>query len=66
MRIWIAVKRKKLGDRKIPHDVGGEIWWHPCLFWPSDLVEIVVKPIITCLLFWPSDLMWIADKSGFY
>ena len=49
--VWIAVKSKRLGDMKIPHGVGGEIRWHPCLFWPSDLVEIMVKNVITCLLF---------------
>lgn len=30
--VWIAVKPEILGDMKIPHGVGGEIWWHPCLF----------------------------------
>ena len=25
-------KPKRLGDKKIPHGVGGEIQWHPCLF----------------------------------
>jgi len=51
IRIWIAVKPERLGVKKIPHGVGGEIRWHPCLFWPSDLVEIMVKVVITCLLF---------------
>jgi len=31
-----------------------------------DLVEIMVKPIITCLLCWPSDPGWIMVKSTFY
>ena len=31
--IWIAIKPEKLGDGKIPHGVGGEIWWHSCLFY---------------------------------
>ena len=53
--VWIAVKLERLGDRKIHHGVGGEIRWHPCLFWPSDLVEIIVNFVITCLLFWLSD-----------
>ena len=64
--VCITVKPKRLGDKKIPHSVGGEIWWHPCLFCPSDLVEIMVKPIITCLLCWPSGMVWIAVNSGFY
>ena len=36
--VWIAAKLERLGDKKIPHGVGGEIRLHPCLFWPSDLV----------------------------
>ena len=51
---------------KIPYGVGGEIQWHPCLFWPSDLFEIMVKIVITCLLCWPSDLRWTMVKPGFY
>ena len=66
IRLWIAVKPERLGDMKIPHDVGGEIQWHPCLFWPSDLVEIMVKPVITCLFCWPSDPRWITVKLCFY
>ena len=62
--LWIVVKHERLGDRKIPHSVGGEIWWHPCLFWPSDLVEIMVKHVIT--LYFPIDSGWIAAKPGFY
>ena len=49
--VWIVVNLERLGDREIPHGLGGEIRWHPCLFWPSDLVEIMVKVFITCLLF---------------
>ena len=64
--VWIAIKPERLGDRKIPHGVGGETQWNPCLFWPSDLVEIMVKPIISCLLCFPSDLGWITVKPGFY
>ena len=64
--MWILVKFERLGDRIIPHGVGGEIEWHPYLFWPSDMVEIIVKPVTTCLLFWPSDLVWIMVKPGFY
>jgi len=66
MRLWIVVNPKRQRDKKIPHDVGGEIQWHPCLFLPSDLVEIMVKPAITCVLCWPSDLVWIAVKPCFY
>lgn len=36
------------------------------LFFPSDLVEIMVNPVITCLLFWPSDPIWIMVKPTFY
>ena len=57
--MWIAVNPKRLGEMKIPHGVGGEIWWHPCFFLPSDLVEIMVKSIITFLLCWPSHPRWI-------
>ena len=32
------------------------------LVWPSDMVEIMVKSIIPCLLCWPSDLGWITVK----
>ncbi len=64
--VCIAVKPKRLGDRKIPRGVRGEIQWNPCLFLPSDLVEIMVKPIITCLLCWPSDLGWITVNPGFH
>jgi len=49
--VWIPVKPERLGDRKIPRVVGGYIWWHPCLFWPSDLMGIMLNPIISCLLF---------------
>lgn len=66
IRLWIAVNPERLGDRKIPHGVGGEIRWHPCLFWSSDPMEIMVKPIITCLLFWPSDPVWNMVNHGFY
>ena len=52
--MWIAVNPERLGDRNIPHGVGGQIQWHPCLFWPGNLVEIMVKPIITCLFCFPS------------
>jgi len=64
--MWIVVKPKTLGDRKIARGVGGEIWWQPCLFWPSDLMEIMEKHVITCLLFWPSDPVWIVVKPGLY
>lgn len=64
--VWIVVKPEMLGDRKIPHSLCGEIWWHPCLLWPSDLVEIMVNHVITYLLCWPSDTMWIELKPGFY
>ena len=53
--VWIEVNPERLGDRKIP-----------CFFWPSDLVEIMVKPVITCLLCWPSDMVWIVVNHGFY
>ena len=43
IKLWFAVKPERLGDSKIPHGVGGEIRWHPCLFWPSDLVWIAVN-----------------------
>lgn len=64
-RVWIATKHERLGDKKITYYVGGEIQWYPCLFWPSDLVEIMVKLVITCSLFWPSDLVWIVVKPCF-
>jgi len=66
MRLWIVIKLERLGDMKILHGVGGEIQWHPCLFWPSELVEIMAKPIITCLLFWPTCPVWIMVKPCFY
>ena len=52
--------------QEIPHSVGGEIQCNLCLFFLSDVVEIMVNPVITCLLFWPSDLVWITVKAGFY
>jgi len=30
--VWIVIKTERLGDRKIPHGVGGEIRWNSCLF----------------------------------
>ena len=36
------------------------------LVWPSDRVDIMVKPIMTCLLCWPSDLRWIMVMTSFY
>ena len=29
------------------------------IFWPSDLVEIMVKPVVTCSLCRPRDPGWI-------
>jgi len=66
IQVWIVVNPERLGDRKIPHGVGGEMQWHPFLFFPSDWVEIMVKPVMTCLLCWPSDSRWITIKPGFY
>ena len=64
--LWMVVKTGRLGDMKIPHGVGGEIQWHPCLFLPIDLGEIIAKPIVTYLLYWPSDPRWIAVNLDFY
>jgi len=36
------------------------------LVWPSDEVDITVKPIMMCSLCWPSDSRWIIVKLGFY
>ena len=59
------VKPKRLGDRKVSHGIGGEIRWHPCFFWSSDLVEIMVKPYTTYLFCYPSDLGWIMVNPSF-
>ena len=64
--VWIAGKVGRLGVSKITHGVGGEIRWHPCMFWPSDMVEIMVKIVTTCLLYLHSDLWWITVKPCFY
>jgi len=32
IRLWITVKHDRLGGTQIPHGVGGELWWNPCLF----------------------------------
>lgn len=64
--VWIVVKLERQRDRKIPHNAGGEIEWHPCLFWPSDWVEVIVKSFIICLSFLPTDLRWIVLYPGFY
>jgi len=66
IELWITVKLKRLGVRKMPHGVGGEIRWHPCFFWPSNLMEIMVKPVIKCLLCWPSDPGWMTVNLDFY
>ena len=31
IELWITVKPERLGGTQIPHGVGGELWWHPCL-----------------------------------
>jgi len=39
----------------------------PSMFiWPSDQVDIMAKPTITCSLCWPNDLGWITIKPNFY
>ena len=63
IRLLILVNPERLGDRKIPHGVGGE---NPVvsilIFFPSYRVEVVVKPVMTFLLCWPTNLGWITIK----
>jgi len=45
------------------------MWRNPVasmLIWPSDRVDIIVKPIMKCSLCWPNDLGWITIKPDFY
>ena len=44
-------------------------WRNPVvsmLVWPSDGVEIKVKPSMMCSMCFPSDPAWIMIKPGFY
>ena len=36
------------------------------IVWPSDQVEIMVKPVMTSLMCLPSDMGWITVKPDFY